>query len=364
MSIEHPGRNADAIRMLVAEAAAEWYLLHREGEPAPRQREEFLRWLRASPLHVHEYLAISRLGGDLAEAARHIDTPVDALVAGALAEDGVVPLRHSRTPRTDPRAATPMHRTLAIAASLTLAFIGGIAGLLWLLPRDNLTIATRRGEQRTQELADGTVVHLNADTELAVDFGPAFRRVDVRRGQALFEVAKDARRPFSVRAGASAIEDIGTIFDVATTAANTTVTVVEGRVAIWNRTERERMAESGAVATLQPLADLGVGEQALIASNGSIDHIGGANLRKATAWTHQEIVFDHDPIATVAAEFNRYNHQQVRIDDPQIAAIRISGVLRAYDVRAFIDFLNGLPGVRAASDGQQIRVTALRTANR
>jgi transmembrane sensor len=358
MSPSHPASNSEAIRMLIAETAAGWYVLHRDGDPSRRQREAFLRWLRASPLHVREYLAISHVGIDLGPVARDIGTSIDTLLADAVSDNSVIALSSRRHGGEQAPRAMSRQRSLAIAAAAALALIGGATALLWSLPRDANTISTHRGEQRTQELADGTLVHLDSDTELVVHFDPSARRVEIRRGQALFEVAKNAARPFSVRVGDATIEDIGTIFDVSTTTANTTVTVVEGRIAIWNRETRERALAAG--TTAKPLADLGVDEQATIAPGGVVDVVAGANVRKATAWTRQEIVFDHDSIASVAAEFNRYNRLQVHVDDPAIAAIPVSGVLRAYDVRAFADFLNDLPNVHATIDERQIRVTTKR----
>ena len=348
-----------AVIELIAETAANWYLAHREGELSPAERREFLRWLRASPVHVREYLAIARLGPELGAAAQHVGQPTHALLDAARAADTVVPIgsgardMHRAAVQPHRRAATWLRRCAALAACVLV----GIAALPWLLPQDGRTIATRRGEQRTQELADGTVVHLDSETELVERFGAAQRRVEIRRGQAMFEVAQDPARPFRVRVGDATIEDVGTVFDVSARAARTTVTVLEGRVAIWHGDgPPARRAPDASNAVAQPLADLKAGEQARIAPSGRVDRVVATDLRKATAWRRQEIVFDHDPIADVAAEFNRYNRLQVVVEDPNIAAIPISGTLRAYDVQAFVDFLNHLPNVRASVSGQRIRV--------
>jgi len=349
-----------AVIELIAETAADWYLAHREGELSPAERKEFLRWLRASPVHVREYLAIARLGPELDAAAQRIEQPTHALLAAAIATDKVVPIGNPAARDMD-HAATPPRRRETVwlrrSAALAACVLVGMAALPWLLPQDGRTIATRRGEQRTQELADGTVVHLDSETELVERFGAAQRRVEVRRGQAMFEVAQDAARPFRVRVGDATIEDVGTVFDVSTRAARTTVTVLEGRVAIWRGDgPPARHAPDASNAAALPLADLKAGEQARIAPSGRVDRVVATDLRKATAWRRQEIVFDHDPIADVAAEFNRYNRLQVVVEDPSIAAIPISGTLRAYDVQAFVDFLNHLPNVRASVSGQRIRV--------
>lgn len=348
-----------AVIELIAETAADWYLAHREGELSAAERKEFLRWLRASPVHVREYLAIARLGPELGAAARHVELPTHALLEAALAADKVVPIDGAArtTDRMAAQSRPQRHKALRRFGAVAALLLLGIATLPWLLPQDGRTIATRRGEQRTQELADGTVVHLDSETELVERFGAAQRRVEIRRGQAMFEVAQDAARPFRVRVGDATIEDVGTVFDVSARAARTTVTVLEGRVAIWRGDgPPARRAPDASNAAALPLADLKAGEQARIAPSGRIDRVVATDLRKATAWRRQEIVFDHDPIADVAAEFNRYNRLQVVVEDPGIAAIPISGTLRAYDVQAFVDFLNHLPNVRASISGQRIRV--------
>jgi transmembrane sensor len=74
-------------------------------------------------------------------------------------------------------------------------------------------------------------------------------------------------------------------------------------------------------------------------------------------------VFDRDTIASVAAEFNRYNRIQIKVDDPRVAAMPISGVFHTYDIESFADFLNGLHGVHAAMLNQQLLVSSRAAAS-
>ena len=100
----------------------------------------------------------------------------------------------------------------ASAGVLVLAVIAGTAGYQhW---RDNGVYATELGEQQLVVLDDGTRMTLNTDTQVRVDLDAAQRNVIVRRGEALFELAKDAHRPFVVRAGGSEIVATGTVFAV------------------------------------------------------------------------------------------------------------------------------------------------------
>ena len=57
--------------------------------------------------------------------------------------------------------------------------------------------------------------------------------------------------------------------------------------------------------------------------------------------------------------FNRYNNQQISIDDPRIGALPISGTFDAHDVATFVAFLDSLPDVRTEVSGGRIRVVAM-----
>src|SRR6185312_10044661 len=80
----------EQLHALIAEQAAEWYVAHRDGELAPSQQQVFMRWLRASPAHVAEYLAIAGMARDIGDAARQNTTPLQPLLREAGVSDRVV----------------------------------------------------------------------------------------------------------------------------------------------------------------------------------------------------------------------------------------------------------------------------------
>ena len=89
---------------------------------------------------------------------------------------------------------------------------------------------TAVGERSTVNFVDGTVADLNTDTELRLQFTEEHRSVELIRGQALFNVARDESRPFVVLAGDQRIVAVGTVFDVRINGSEVAVTLVEGRV--------------------------------------------------------------------------------------------------------------------------------------
>lgn len=372
---------------LIAEQAAEWYVAHRDGELAPPQQRAFMRWLRASPMHVAEYLSIAGLARDIGDAARQNTTALQPLIREAGKSDRVVSfdgMAHTPVPGMQVqkknrsgvgyahRASRAPRRSFArrgvgIAMS-AMAAVALFAGFQWFASRPQLqSYATRHGEQRSLQLPDNTVVRLNSDSAIAVSFDRRQRRVEVTRGQAYFEVAKDPVRPFGVQVDGLLIKDIGTVFDVYRQGADTTVTVAEGQVQVWRASpapstgwfgvDRYPSAPQG-----HPLVDLTSGHQARIAASGRVESQGPIDVQRTTAWTQGNIAFENQSIAAVAAEFNRYNNLQISVSDPRIAMLPISGTFDAHDVSTFAAFLDSLPDVHVETHGQQLVVVASRVS--
>jgi len=369
---------------LIAEQAAEWYVAHRDGTLGTLQQNAFMRWLRASPMHVAEYLAIAGVARDIGDAARLNTTPLPQLLGEVEDMDRVVPIHavtresvfdmfspHEHRVRTRARR----HAHLSHAATRSLACWGNVAalmlvtaamilGLRWFTARPQvLNYATSHGEQRSLQLPDNTFVRLNSDSAIAVRFSEHRRLVEVTRGQAYFEVAKDPARPFGVRVGGLLIRDIGTAFDVYRQDIGTTVTVTEGQVQVWPAPPASPRAgwlhsdQRPAAATPgRPLVDLVAGHQARIAASGQLESQGPVDAEQATAWLQGNIVFEGESIAAVAAQFNRYNNSQISVNDRRVGALPISGTFAAHDVPTFVAFLNSIPGVHTRTQGRRIIV--------
>ena len=372
------------IQDLITEQAAAWYVEHREGTLKPPQQEDFMRWLRASPVHVAEYLAIAGLAQDLGEAARQDTTSRQQLLEKAGVMDRVVPIDgatresvfdiaspHDHRARTrarhragSSRAAPGSLLRWAQVAVLVLVATAMVLGLRWVMSRPQVQdFATSHGEQRSLQLPDNTFVRLNSDSAIVVSFSNHSRRVEVTRGQAYFEVAKDPIRPFGVRVGRLLIKDVGTAFDVYRQGTGTTVTVTEGQVQVWpvppvSRTAGwlDQFRPPSAAFQGHPVLDLVAGHQARITASGLVESQGPVDLEQATAWLQGNIVFEDESIAAVAAQFNRYNNSQISVNDRRIGALTISGTFAAHDVSTFVAFLETMPGVHTQTHGRRIIV--------
>jgi transmembrane sensor len=354
----------DRVRSLIAQEAADWFVANRAGLAA-KERQSFTAWLRASPVHVEEYLALSVIARDLRAACEAPQSSIDDLLARAQHEEDspVRPL----WPRLVEglRIPSPGWQTAAV----TMAAIGVVSlGLLvlWnLRPIANvaapgtvtaLHFETRHGEQQTHRLADNSILHLNTDSAITIRFGKRERLVTLTSGQADFEVAHDPERAFRVFAGSAEVIAIGTRFDVRLDHESTVVTVVEGRVAVGPSPLLEKRGTSSSQHLLPRFVQVGADQQIRVAEGEWPATPATVDAQRTTAWLHRQIVFDEEPLERVVAEFNRYAPKPIEIVTPALRKLQISGVFATDDTDAFIAFLRSLKGVRVEVTATRIRV--------
>lgn len=349
--------NDEKVRAAIAEQAAEWLVANDEGPLGTRESAALAAWLKASPVHVEEFLGVSVIARDLRAADTDPEYSLEAVLARARAE-GDSPINPLWQ-----RAIAPVRNVSSrgwLTITVTMAAVGVlILGLLWWSIRPNasapaplettaLHYETGHGELLDRRLADGSVLHLNTDSAVTVRYGKTERLVTLTSGQADFEVAHNPARAFRVFAGAAEVVALGTNFDVRLEGGSAVVTVVEGRVAVGLAPGQSYAPE---------LVQLGAEQQIRVAKDGWPAAPVAVDAQQSTAWLRRQIAFDHEPLERVAAEFNRYAPKPIEIATPALRNLQISGVFATDDTDAFIAFLRTLKGVRVEVTATHIRVS-------
>jgi len=354
----------DRTRDLIGKQAADWFVANRAGLDSHEHRS-FDAWLRASPIHIEEYLRIAVIARDLPRVCADPDSSVDAVVARA------------RT--AEPSYAEPFWRRLidavrggsfslwpAVGAMATLLAIGVGLGLWHMRPNPPaapseaivaLHFTTRHGEQRTYRLADASLLHLNTDSSVTIRYSKAQRLVVLDAGEAVFEVVHDPQRAFRVDAGAAQVVDLGTRFDVRLANSATLVTVVEGRVAVARSLTPPAGDAPAAPDAVPESVQVSAGEQTSVSDGSWPPRVVRVDAGRATAWLQRQIIFESEPLERVASEFNRYAPTPIEIVSPELRKLEISGVFATDDASAFIAFLRSLEGVRVEVTATRIRVS-------
>jgi len=305
----------------VAQQAAEYYAKRRGATPSDRRERD--QWLHEDPMHAQAYADFQRIWDRTGDVAG--DPELQAMKLRDMAA-----VRRNRW--LQPR------RFLAIAASLVV-FLGAGYMVLGLqrLPSP-VTLATEIGERRTEVLSDGTTIVLNTDSSVEVAYADGKRSVDLLRGEAQFDVAKNPARPFVVTVGGAAVTALGTSFQVRSDGDDTTVTLLEGAVLVARGNERH---------VLRP------NERAVLSARTGVS-ISPIDPLLATGWLDGWLRFRGTPLAEVIVEANRYSPRKLRLGDPRLARVQLSGNFRAGDADSIADAARLILPVRIEKSGKDL----------
>ncbi len=300
----------------IVQQAADWYARLHRGPLTEVEAARLQEWL-SEPAHREEFEKIDALWDHLEVLAQspEIRSVRRELVA------------------TPPRVSRRAVLGWALAASVAGA--GVYIGLPYLVPPDSYS--TGIGEFRTVSLSDGSTVTLNTASEIRVRISRRARRIDLVRGQANFEVAKDPSRPFVVDVGDGEVVAVGTVFDVYRRASDVVVTLIEGRVNV--RANAESLV-------LVP------GEQVSFGVPGQAPLRSVADLGLVSAWRSGKLEFRETPLAEAIAEANRYSRVRIELRDPALANARISGVFDAGRNESLANALRAYFGLRIQRVGE------------
>jgi transmembrane sensor len=349
----------------IYEEASEWLVELRTGEVDAGTRERLDAWFRASPEHIRAYLELSSIWEDGGDPDLDRAHSTDALIALARTATNVIPLERpekvkaAATAQTAVAGAKPIRRKvstrfLMVASVGAASVVAGLVGL-WFLASAEPSYATRTGEEKSVQLPDGSSLQLNSRSRIRVRFSEHEREVDLLEGQALFKVAKDSTRPFVVHSDSARVRAVGTQFDVYKKDSGTTVTVVEGRVAVLAKPH-----EGPNLATLDAGAPdaiiLMAGEQVTVAPS-TATKPRKADVATATAWTQHQLVFDSTPLTAVAQEFNRYNVRQLIVSDDGLQDFHVTGIFSSTDPASLLRFLRAQRGITVDETDTAIRIS-------
>jgi transmembrane sensor len=358
--------NDERVRGLITQEAADWFVANRTGLTT-EERHTFAAWLKASPVHVEEYLTLSVIARDLRQACEDSQGSVDALLARArLEEHTPVQLLWPRVVASVRDVASHRWQTVAVSMAAIGALSLGLLALWDLRPIAHVSapidvtalhFETRHGEQQTRRLADNSVLHLNTDSAVTIRYDKNERLVVLTSGEADFEVAHEADRKFRVFAGSAEVVAIGTKFAVRLGQDSTVVTVVEGRVAVGPVSMSEARSRNPNADHPQQFVQVSTDQQINVVAGEWPAVPIAVDAQRATAWLRRDIMFEHETLERVASEFNRYAAKPIEITTPALRKLEISGVFATDDTEAFIAFLRSLKGVRVEVTTTRIRVS-------
>lgn len=240
-------------------------------------------------------------------------------------------LLKSRFP-LDTAPVKPRRRIHPVATILAVA----IGAVVWADPSyRNDQLATAVGQQLKVDLPDGSHIALNTDTRLDISWHIRSRQVTLRQGQALFDVAHQAYRPFTVDAGDALVTVLGTMFDVWRKPDSVKVTVLRGLV---------RVDQHGATALLAENQQATAGA----ALSGAIS----VDATAQTGWRDGKLVFERVALREALAEMQRYTNNRIVLVDGKLGGTPLSGVFDIARADGMLDLLPAILPVTVIRDGK------------
>ena len=326
----------------VLKQAVDWFVRLRADSVSTAEREAHAEWL-ADPEHARVYASLELDWEEL---------------------DGLENRARSRLAQLNlKRARRQRHRVwriggLAAAAAMLLAVV---SVLQFDGPPTEQRFVTVKAEQRQIALQDGSRVHLNTDSAIDVRFSASTREVILHKGEGLFDVGYDPRRPFVVRAARSSVIAVGTRFAVHLEGSDDLiVTVLEGQVAIGpsdaspDTVPAANNADAAAAGAPERVF-LSPDRQARLGTDGSIRAVEVVNAENVTAWQEGKLVFDNTPLRVVARQVSRYTPGEIRVasgvpDHP------VTGIIQIRSARSMVELLSEVVPVRPVAESSDLTI--------
>lgn len=307
--------------------AARWFARLRADDAGEQDRGDWRRWMDSDPAHRDAYERLEAHWAGFGELASHPEIAIRLAAIG-------------RSPRGASTSALRARRRPLAWLSAAAALLLAVALPVWWNQTtrvETFLYATAIAESRSVTLADGTQLDLDADTRLEVAFSKRLRRIAFDRGRAYFSVASETR-PMRVETAFGQVEVVGTEFEIDQRARTLDVTLVQGRLDVTPH-------PAGASRTTKRMQ---AGQRLRIDRDGAVTRL--ASATEPATWRSGRLVFDNLSLSDAVAEFNRYRRQQIRLADPSLGRIRVSGTFRSADPSGFVEALGLLYGVSADTD--------------
>lgn len=310
----------------ISEVAARWYIRLRDSAPDDAERDAFEKWVSSNPAHQREYLNIVQTMQQL-NSNNGIESLASALEKKKSAKLGALN-----------KAITTVVAVIGISLTALLGFNQYQA---WqAAPVMKLVKSNPVGRITTQTLDDGSQVTLSANSQMQVTYYRHQRHIQLNRGEAIFEVIKDADRPFVVETDTAKVTVLGTRFVVNKLSKLVRISVDHGRVQVESK---------------QP-------QNTLILTNGQVAEITKAkapalvnrNAADAFSFIQGKLVFVAANIDEVAETLSRY--RSTPIDTQGESPNNISAVINIKEAEGFLD---GLPNIANVEIRKQINQTTI-----
>lgn len=320
----------------VKEAARHWVVYLHSGHTEPEQLAKLEAWMASDHRHAEAFREFEQLFQDLSHP-------------GWIGDKKPLP------PRPSEHSSFPKW-IQAAALVLIVGFFG--VGFAVLSSRDapsptETVFQTATAELRDIHLEDGSIITVGARSRLETRFTDEFRIVSLPEGQAFFDIAPDASRPFYVEVGTMMVRVVGTKFDIKNDDGTMRIAVADGIVSVMKAD-----APSTIEAALQNVdkSVLHAGDQLLVSSRKLTPEISTIEPEKTSPWREGWLSYENASLSEIVSDLNRYRDASIILADPALGDLRITAAFGVEQTDQFIAVLHSTHDLsrRDSPNGQVI----------
>ena len=373
-----------------------WNLIAKKlsGEASPEELRELEALLRNNPELHYPMQTISDLWkgpgrGDKREAEiafnRHLDRmndlKIDYQPAAASTQEGLSETAVYPWPETKTRS----RRSIFVLSSI----FGALLIMVWFYSRPSsqapATVAapisqvpapagseifTASGSRTHLTLPDGTLVWLNAGSRINYEknFGTSFREVSLI-GEAFFDVAPNANKPFVIHTARIDVRVLGTRFNVKSypTEKTTEATLIRGsiEVSVKNKSrdriilkpnEKLVVSNEDSISRQPAPRRKEVRESASLVtiSKPTYERNSGAVIE--TSWIDNKLIFQDEAFTDLTRQMERWYGVTIRFDSERQEELRFTGIFEKETVQQALDALKLTANFNYSIEGTQITI--------
>lgn len=226
-----------------------------------------------------------------------------------------------------------------------------------------LVFKTAKGEQQTHSFEDGSIITLNTNSYIEVDFTEGQRDVRLLKGEALFSVAHDEKRPFLVFANNGIVRAVGTEFSVHIKNNALDILVSEGSVELSTlKPTKPTLTPTKKSTSVTKVASLGIIKAGHVAqvkdSKASIALVSNEAINAELSWRVGRLEFTGEGLEEAIAEYTRYTDLNIIISDPELKTINLGGSFPTGELDLFFRTLELQFGIKVIkSENKQVYLT-------
>lgn len=333
-----------------ADVAERWFARLMSPDCTQRERERFDAWLSQSPENALAFEEAKALWASPGLEGLDEDEVVGPYATAAL-QPAAEPFMGQwakategmgrRTPPQQSRMWLPVGAGIAAILMLGLFLRSALKSDVPMIPY----AATAKIE--SVQLSDGSSVQLDMETAIEVRFRDERRDITLRKGRAMFDVAKDVNRPFVIDAGVGTITALGTRFQVQREGELVSVTLLEGAVGIAT-------TSGGSDPRMLRLTP---GQKANYTPTTRSWMVEVADAAALTSWSQGFHVFAATPLKQAVAEINRYSDVKLTLADPSVGDLVVSGSFKLGDGKAVSDALLYALPIKTSARAENIMIS-------